>query len=165
MSEGSEKQQSKRKNASITEQEVFDSVLAVDGIQVNHCKDPLCANFNFPYADRADNPNCKRGWTIQAPLPLQSASNKDDIKHPALGKKLSVQFIQYRKCNECPPLKSNQGISDILKLWDYHPNDTSCPNDKCQNHHIPITTPGHYKRNGKTKTGTVRWLCKASRLA
>lgn len=28
-----------------------------------------------------------------------------------------------------------------------------------------ITTPGHYKRNGKTKTGTVRWLCKASRLA
>lgn len=112
-----------------------------------------------------NDPNYIRRGTTQVTKPLHS-SFKGAESHPALGSKSNaVPYIQCRKCNECPPLKNNHGINEILKLWDYHPDNRSCPNEECVNHEIPIDTPGHYKLNGKTKTGTVRLICKACKLS
>lgn len=149
----------KRKNARTSEQEVIDSVQAIDGIQVNHCKNPICENFNVPYTGRSDDPNYKRSGSVSATPPLHS-NTKTINPHPSIGNK-SILFIQCVKCGECPPLKNNSGISEVLNLWRYHPDNDSCPNQDCENHSVPLDTPGCYKRNGKTKSGTGRWLCKS----
>lgn len=155
----------KRPYVKATESDVIDSVKAVNGIQVNHCKNPCCGNFNVPFTGRKADPNYKRRGSNQATPPLHSGtSSQEASQHPALGSK-AIPFIQCLKCNECPPLKSNHGINEVLRLWDYHPDNLSCPNKDCTNHLIPLTTPGFYKKNSTTKAGTVRWQCKACKVS
>jgi len=94
---------------------------------------------------------------------LVSALSDAQVKaHPAYGSKSSsIPFIQCKKCRECPPLKNNTGINEILKLWNFSPDNSSCPNKKCNNNDISIESLGYYKKNGKTRSGTPRWLCKS----
>jgi hypothetical protein len=67
MSEDNSDQQVQRKNSKISEVEV---IKTVNGIQVNHCMNPQCANFNVPYTGRADDPNYKQGGTVRVKPPL-----------------------------------------------------------------------------------------------
>ena len=152
-----------KKKKQLSQNIVRNTVKAVNGIQVNHCKNPQCANFNVPYTGLRGDRNYKRYGTTLVTPPLGYSST--DIKlqsHPAYGTKSnSAPYIQCKKCNECPPLKNNHGISEVLKLWNYHPDNSSCPNEACKNHPIPIDSGGFYKKNGKTNAGTARWICKA----
>jgi hypothetical protein len=137
-----------KKKKQLSQNIVRNTVKAVNGIQVNHCKNPQCANFNVPYTGLRGDRNYKRYGTTLVTPPLGYSST--DIKlqsHPAYGTKSnSAPYIQCKKCNECPPLKNNHGISEVLKLWNYHPDNSSCPNEACKNHPIPIDSGGFYKK-------------------
>ena len=87
---------------------VTNTVKAVNGIQVNHCKNPQCDNFNVTYAGLRGDPNYKRyGTTIVTPPLGYSTTDKTIASHPAYGKKnKSRPYIQCKKCNEYPPLKT-----------------------------------------------------------
>jgi len=156
-------QQFKNKKQRVSEKDVINSVEAVNCIQVNHCKNPQCANFNVPYTGKRDDPNYSRsGSTLVTPPLVSSSKNNKAQVHPAYGtKSRSIPFIKCHEYGECPPLKNNRGINEVLNIWNYHPDNTTCPDEACKNNSIPIGTVGSYKKNGKTKKGTVRWICKS----
>lgn len=133
----------------------------VNGIDVNHCKNPRCSSFNAPYTGTSADPNYMRSGTKKATTPYGRKTLKNLGKHAALGTTSTPLFIQCNQCGETPPLKSNHGINEVLKIWDYHPDNDSCPNTACVNHEIPIGTKRAYRRNGSTPAGTFRWRCNA----
>jgi len=142
---------------------ILEAIKEIDGIQINFCKNPLCSNFNVPYTGHRKDPNYKRKGSTLAPRPSgQISKDKNITSHPAMGRAGdSSPNIVCQSCNEQPPLKSNHGINEVLKLWSYHPDNKACPNNNCVNHSVDIGVKGAYKRNGKTKAGSPRWLCKA----
>ena len=133
-----------KKKKQLSQNIVRNTVKAVNGIQVNHCKNPQCANFNVPYTGLRGDRNYKRYGTTLVTPPLGYSSTDINIQsHPAYGTKSnSAPYIQCKKCNECPPLKNNYGINEVLILWNYHPDNSSCPNEACENHPIPIGAVG-----------------------
>ena len=97
------------------------SPAAHQGIQVNFCKNPICANFGSPVGDK-----------------LSRAQNPYRIV--ASGKGLPVGYCQ--SCTESFPLKSNKGIHEELErmlafLVD-SPVQSCCPVEDCSNHAVPV---------------------------
>ncbi len=118
----------------------------VDGIDVNHCKNPRCPSFGRPVASTASRgPGAKNSHTIVA-------YGKDQ---PAA------------RCNACGthfPLKSNLGVSDELRrmLAVFRTEEPSCPDPACSNHDVPVSAgKASYSSFGKTAVGSPRWKCKA----
>jgi transposase-like protein len=108
------------------------------GIQVNHCKNPLCANFGVPPYDKR-------------PRRRAVASAKG---HPLL------------RCEICKshfPMQSNLAIAEeLVRISKYlDPDDEpSCPNQDCVQYGVAATSPGaSYYRFGKTPSGTPRYQC------
>lgn len=119
-----------------------------DGVQVNHCKNPKCANFGIPA--RASVP---RGRAA-------SGGSGDGYIKVASGKDLPT--LKCKICNEHPPIKSNQAIVEERdRFMAYLVRQVvSCPKDGCPNHTVPVDAPGAYQRFGKTKAGSIRLRCK-----
>ena len=119
----------------------------VDGIDVNHCKNPKCAAFGLPVAATvARGPGAKNSHTIVA-------YGKDE---PAV------------RCNSCGshfPLKSNLGVAEELRRMTAvfaMKEEPSCPEESCPNHTVPVSAgKASYSSFGKTAVGSPRWKCKA----
>lgn len=120
-------------------------------IQVNFCKNPVCANYGVPaslrkFAHRSKAPTLLPGteYTIAA----------HGAKTPTL---------VCRLCGESLPMKSNFGISEELyRLSNYLKFDLvpSCPAERCINHTVPVGTKGAYYAYGKTDQGSKRYKCR-----
>lgn len=127
---------------------------AINGIQINFCKNPLCLNFGRPASTEP-----QRRVAGEPPL---SASDSYVLSGDSRGR---TSFI-CKLCGENPPIKSNLAISEELKRMTEFlvpkPNP-SCPNEICQNHSIDITTPKAYYSFGKTKSGSQRYRCRLCR--
>lgn len=128
--------------------------LAVDGIQVNFCKNPVCENFGAP----ASTQKQPRG-------PGASKDNRDKYQLNRGGRKKVTQLICLC-CGETPPVKSNQAISDeakrISRYLEHATPEASCPNTKCANHGKGISAGKVlYQAYGKTTSGSPRYRCKA----
>lgn len=123
---------------------------AVDGVQVNFCKNPLCPNFGIP-AEGIRRPGARRRPSaIPTPPPRYKPSGSE------------TPFIQCQSCGECPPIKSNIGIKeefDRLAAYLRIQLPPCCPNDECENHKVPVSTCD-YRRFGQTAIGSPRWQCK-----
>ncbi len=122
------------------------SPAAHQGIQVNFCKNPICANFGSPVGDK-----------------LSRAQNPYRIV--ASGKGLPVGYCQ--SCNESFPLKSNKGIYEELeRMLAFLVDATAqpcCPVDGCSNHVVPVSSgKAFYSAFGVTSTGSQRYLCKGT---
>lgn len=119
---------------------------AVDGIQINYCKNPACQNYGIPAQDSASG--CK-------------VSNDN---YMASGGGVSLPILKCKLCGEFPPIKSNQAVSEELNrlLDDLKPEPApSCPDTQCANHTIPVNAAkGHYQSYGLTHSGSSRYLCK-----
>lgn len=122
---------------------------AVDGIQVNFCKNPTCLNFGRP---ASNEPQPKGSLT-------PSSRSRDTY---LVSGAASAKMIVCKLCNEHPSIKSNLGISEELeRITDYllvRPKP-SCPNLSCVNHDNNINTPKAYKKNGISKGGSQRYCC------
>lgn len=126
----------------------------VDGIQVNHCKNPLCSNFQVPV---------KQG-------PRSSGSGTDrDPNYAITGKTKKDAYVLNYKCKGCGEMfaaKSNIGVAaEYERISRYlKTNEPSCKNTACVNHAKGIEShPEAYWKAGKTDKGTPRFQCKSCR--
>ena len=127
--------------------------IQVNGIQVNFCKNPTCANFGVPAAIGKQS----RGrYTSGRPdaYTLNSDMTKEGI---------SVPRLQCQICGEKPPVKSNLAIErkSNRMLGYLAEKPIGCPDPKCPNHLINITAGKiYYSSFGTTKSGSHRYRCK-----
>jgi transposase-like protein len=119
-----------------------------NGIQVNFCKNPACGNFGVPASTE---------------IQPRGRGKRQDV-YTITGSS-DGQFLKCHKCNEYPPIKSNQGIhEEFQRISAYLESDESpsCPNEDCDNHYIPLRWDihkEHYCRYGTTKKGSLRYRC------
>lgn len=109
-----------------------------DGIQVNHCKSPVCPNYDVVAAQSS-----VRGSNSYIP----DSRNK------------GISACICTSCGEGFPLKSNLGITEeVERMASYllPPNAVSCRNHTKQ---VPIGTKRAYASFGKTAIGNSRWRC------
>lgn len=121
---------------------------AVDGIQINFCKNPACVNYGV-----APSPTVQRGKAGGTPDAYVVSSSG-----------AGVPVLECRSCHEFPPIKSNAGVAEerdrLLSSLAGRPPDC-CPDLSCPNHAVPvIATAGHYQGFGVTRAGSRRYRCK-----
>lgn len=124
--------------------------LAVNGIQVNFCKNPLCPNFGRP-ASLTPQP---RG---------RGASERGRDTYTITGASGGRAALICNLCGEYPPLKSNEAINEeTIRLTKYltPQQEPSCPEADCLNHINGISVAGAYYSFGKTKSGSQRYRCR-----
>ena len=123
----------------------------VDGIQVNFCRNPQCANFGKPPVVPDDG--------------KRKTPGTDSYRVIAAGK--GKPTLHCLLCQESPPLKSNLAVVEEFEriLRSLKSDDLlTCPNADCVNKVVPVEEgKGHYQRFGKTAAGSVRWRCTACR--
>ena len=122
------------------------------GIQVNHCKNPLCLNFGRPASEE------------KQPRGAGSSERGRDSYTVTSGSTPRTQSIVCNLCGETLPMKSNLAIKEELdRISGYlKPGpESTCPDQECCNHNIVVSIPKAYQSFGKTSTGSRRYRCKA----
>lgn len=128
-----------------------------NGLNVNFCKNPKCANFGIPEIPH-------RGYRKKGAAPLPGFYTLD-------GKKLANGQVESRlKCSICKdsqPIRNNASIlGDVDRISAYlklNPEPT-CPNPACEMHSVSLSKgDNNYSAFGKTAAGTPRWRCNCCR--
>lgn len=111
------------------------------GVQVNHCKSPICANYGV------------------AP---EQASIRGENRY-TLDRSKGIASCICAICGVGFPLKSNIGIlEEAERMISYlSPSSVFCPNEDCANHinQVSVGFTGAYASFGKTAIGNPRWRC------
>ena len=122
--------------------------LEFNGIQVNHCRNPLCENFGVPaqlYTTRGrprkDGVRIVDSYIIQA-------------------QRKNIPQLKCLKCGKSVTIKSNQAIFEELTRISTTPIFDACTNKSCKNTTISIKESSHYQKFGKTASGYKRYRCK-----
>ena len=122
-------------------------------VQVNHCRQPSCANFGVP----ARTEPGKTG-----PSPDRDMNYKVHSTH-----KGQVPSIKCKSCGENPPMKSNAAVAEeARRLADVSGlprlgEVVGCRNPDCENHARPIAlNPMLYRKCGQVR-GAPNHQCKA----
>lgn len=122
-----------------------------EGLNVNFCKNPKCANFGVP-----ETPRRKKLAAGAAPQP-------GDYSLVAAGK--GKPLLKCRLCGESLPMRSNQGIvEELTRVMAYlaGSDDPACQNEACALFTVPLSLAGgQYVQRGKTAAGTQRYRCNA----
>jgi transposase-like protein len=130
------------------------------GIQVNHCKNPRCANFGVP---PKDTPATPKGGARAKGVKLERTPEPGDYIVVASGRKDPA--LKCKLCNEVIPMQSNLAIAEeLLRISAYlePPGGPACTNDECEFYEVPVTkAPKNYVRFGTSTHGTPRYRCKA----
>ncbi|MDK9737617.1 hypothetical protein KI655_09920 [Vibrio sp. D404a] len=119
----------------------------MNGLQVNTCKNPKCANFN------------------KAPLIIHK-DGKSKLKRDPLyaisGLGANLPGLKCKSCGEITPVKSNEGVLQELERISAYlgTGKAVCPNSECSNHEVnALTHPKSYYKHGSTN-GSPRFQCK-----
>lgn len=122
-----------------------------EGLNVNFCKNPKCANFGVP-----ETPHRKKLAAGAAPQP-------GDYSLVAAGK--GKPQLKCLLCGEIMPMRSNQGIiEELTRVMTYlgGTDDPACQNEACTLFTVPLSLAGsQYVQRGKTAAGTQRYRCNA----
>lgn len=133
------------------------------GIQVNHCKNPLCANFGIPPRHRYGD---LRGKKLKGDSPVPgdyrvigvSAGSGPGTSHP---------LLQCDLCGATLPMQSNLAIAEeLLRIGRYLDPATgpACTNEDCACYQVPQSAnPSNYVGFGTNKAGTPRYRCQTCR--
>lgn len=121
-----------------------------DGIQVNHCKNPVCENF----------------WVVVPETATRGPGAKNPYRLGGPG--AGTPQARCHGCGETFPIKSNLGIAEELRRMrsPLEPDGPAfCPVETCENHRgrVPVGTKGAYASFGKTAAGARRWRCSCGR--
>ncbi|MCA3002634.1 MAG: IS1 family transposase [Rhodocyclaceae bacterium] len=120
-----------------------------EGLQVNHCKNPHCANFGVP-----------------APESRGRKGLKPDLigAYTVAGNSENGRFLTCGLCGRTAVLYSNVGIADEIKRFDIRAEraaSTGCPNESCDAFgSTVVSTPDAYYRHGHTAAGADRFRCR-----
>lgn len=122
---------------------------AVDGVQVNFCKNPRCRNFGVPP---------RLGKAPKGP------HTKIEPDYRAVGVGDNLPGIMCAYCGEAPMVKSNLAViqerNRMLGELDAEELST-CRTPGCSNATHSVTSSEHFQRFGKTAAGSFRYRCKA----
>jgi transposase-like protein len=125
----------------------------IDGIQVNFCKNPNCANFGVA-ASSEKQP--------KGPGARERGRDNYRIAGGTHGRGISIPVITCLVCNEAPPIKSNQGVHEERERMAAYLALAvpSCPGESCPNRQVPVNhKKGHYQSFGTTAAGSPRFRC------
>jgi len=105
----------------------------IDGVQVNFCKNPSCANYGVPSGLKKGAHRSKAAASTPGTEYRLTAKSRGGV-----GSATSMQCLL---CGESFPLKSNLGIAEEIArlssyLWDKR--EPSCPNPACLNPAYPV---------------------------
>ena len=129
--------------------------LQIDGIQVNFCKNPACANYGVP-------PGLKKGEHRSKAAPSTTGTEYRLASKTRSGVG-SVTGLLCLLCKESLPLKSNLGVAEEvarLSAYLWEKREASCPNPACLNHGVPISAAKpHYSAYGRSDIGSQRYKC------
>jgi hypothetical protein len=114
-----------------------------DGIQVNHCKSPVCANYG---------------------VPAEQTSVRGSNRYTLDSRNKGISCCICTSCGEEFPLKSNLGIAEEVERMALYLSPLGavcCRNEACANYsdQVPVGTAGAYASFGKTAIGNPRWRC------
>lgn len=120
------------------------------GIQVNHCKNPMCGNFGVPPKIES-----KRG----AAAVRAAHVGPGDYMVVAAGK--NQPQLKCRLCGEIFPMQSNVAIAEeLMRISAYlEPILPRCSNVSCETAKQPPST-ANFTRFGVNAAGTPRYQCK-----
>ena len=135
------------------------------GIQVNHCKNPLCVNFGVAVSQekqsRGRHADQLRidGYLAQIDSSIAKIDVIENLKtfveeHGVDYKHFNPPTFNCKFCGETFPAKSNRGIyEEASRFHSYLKKDPapSCPNERCEN--FGKSLPDHkilYKNKGFT---------------
>ncbi|MDP2071748.1 hypothetical protein [Methylotenera sp.] len=128
----------------------------VNSIQVNFCRNPLCANFGHTPAVKVSRGRPQKfGVRITDTYIISGGRKKIGRNIPSLICKL---------CRQSPTIKSNQAISEEHRRISAYLRKSAgprCPNIWCCNHFQSVSdAPDAYQAFGKTAAGAQRYRCK-----
>jgi transposase-like protein len=127
---------------------------AVAGININHCKNHLCANFGVP-AEIVR-------WRRLSGTPLALRPGTAYMLVP--GKNKLLPKLKCLLCGEHFIVKSNLAAAEELaRLAAYLriKPAAGCTTAGCTNEGVPVGDNASYQRFGKTAAGTPRYRCRA----
>jgi transposase-like protein len=120
-----------------------------EGINVNFCKNPKCANFGVP--ETPNRPKRSAG----------KANQPGDYTLVAAGKRKPL--LSCSLCGESLPMRSNRGIHEQLtRVMRYleAPDEASCANTDCALFTVPMSLAGNlHVQFGRSAAGTSRYRC------
>jgi len=123
------------------------------GIQVNFCKNPVCANYGVAAS------------TKRQPRGKGAANRGRDTYKICQGTVKNITQLRCHHCGEYLPVKSNIGISEELeRITKYLATKTevTCLEPSCVNHSVCLSAgKTAYQSFGYTKSGSHRFRCKA----
>jgi len=123
----------------------------VDGLQVNFCRNPECANFGVPPS-------------AMAAQYRRHTQPGDYILDPGGREGVKIRCLL---CNRVSTLVSNAGLAleiERLRTANGLLRPDSCPEGSCENRRFPVAQhPERYYRHGRTRSGTQRWRCRQCR--
>jgi len=128
----------------------------VKGIQLNHCKNPLCANFGIPpKAEPAKGRGKPTKGTVHSP------PEPGDYIVTATGR--GRPALRCELCEETIPMQSNLAVvEEIMRIGSYLDPESAafCPEESCTQYGVLVTEPAaRYKRTGRSASGAQRYRC------
>jgi transposase-like protein len=125
---------------------------AVEGIETNFCKNPLCGNFGA-------------GPGEQGPPRGRPKSGQPDYPYKKSGIGKDIPGLNCKRCGETFTVKSNLAIAEelrrILSRLEARKVQLCCPNSDCVNHGYPVLMhPLRYKPFSYTTAGNPRFRCR-----
>ena len=127
----------------------------IDGIQVNFCKNPTCANYGVP-------PGLKKG-AHRSKAASSTTGTEYRLSSKSRSGASSVVGLVCLLCKESLPLKSNLGVAEeVARLSGYlwQKRGASCPHPACLNHGVEISAGKlYYSAYGRSEIGSQRYKC------
>jgi transposase-like protein len=122
------------------------------GIQVNVCKNAMCANFGVP-------PTPLKKWERRSRASDGSKAPPGPGDYGLAGRGNRRSTLVCMLCKESMPLHSNIAIAEeLMRITAYlDPEPLGCPNDECLNRDAGIV------KFGTNRHGTPRYQCKGCR--
>lgn len=135
------------------------------GIQVNHCKNPLCGNFGVSPKEKSSG----RGRRAKDAPPKGTPEPGDYVvagtRH--VGDLTGAARLRCSLCNEVIPMQSNLAIAEELLRVSRYLNPAvgpACTNEDCSCFGLPQSdNPANYVRFGVNPAGTPRFRCQTCR--
>lgn len=118
-----------------------------DGIQLNFCKTPTCANFGIP---------------VESTSTKGTASHTNRNRYTIVASGKGLPMARCNACSESFSLKSNRGMAEERDRMTPKGAEACCPHEECDQHGLGVSVGRpFYSSFGRTTTGAPRYKCMA----
>ena len=128
--------------------------LEADDIQVNTCTNPYCNNFGIKpiNGNKIEKLERDKHFVI---VGINRVSKKGEV--------IKSRGVKCKNCGVISSVHSNYACAEELSRFiSSRAKAISCRNKECRNNGVLLeTNPSHYRKFGKSQSGSIRYRCKA----